>query len=321
MTKKREVLDRVRKIDKLLNQNDRITRKVLAERLRTTTKTIQRAIKILELEFEAPIKFDNKGYYYTNTFSLPLKLGLTGEEIRQLKLAAKTLNQFKHLDVFKDIEGLFDKIEKSVRFEVSGKSKNHIFFESVPAYKGTKHIDFFLKAIKQQRKVEFEYQSFTSKKVFLHHFCPYFLKEHTNRWYVIGELWRGSEKSISPYALERIIINDKMKMTETPFKIRDGFSLEKHFKHTYGMAVYSEKEVEEIILEFSDTQLKYFKSKPFHSFDKVKDYPNLVKMELIPNYELIRKLAGMGKGVKIIQPKSLQKKLINYLTQAIIQYE
>ena len=61
MAKKKEILERVRKIDKLLNQNERITRKVLAERLRTTTKTIQRAIKILEIEYNAPIKFDNRG--------------------------------------------------------------------------------------------------------------------------------------------------------------------------------------------------------------------------------------------------------------------
>ena len=262
----------------------------------------------------------NRGFFYSDTFSLPLNLGLTGEEISQLQLAAKTLNQFKHLHIFKDLQGLIEKIEGSVNFEVTGEKNNHIFFETVPAYKGTEHIDFFLSAIKKQRMVEFEYQSFTGDKVFSHKFCPYFLKEHTNRWYVIGELHRGNEKSISPYALERIIVNEKMKMTNIPFSIKDGFNLENHFKHTYGIAVFAENAIEDIILEFSDTQFKYFKSKPFHHYKEIEGCPNRVIMKLIPNFELKRKLASLGNGVKVIHPKSLQSDLIAYLNKAVYQY-
>lgn len=322
MTERRERLTNIKKVGNALEIGKKKTTKELAIRLGMSTRTVLRCIKDLKVTYKAKIDSHKRnGHSLNEYFYFPLDQPITSEELSTLKTAVETLNQFKHLDIFKNIEGLLEKIESSVRFNVAG-DKNHIFFESVPNYKGTQHIPFFLDAIKKQRIVEFEYQSFTSDKIYLHKFCPYFLKEHTNRWYVIGELWLTDKKVISPYALERIIVNEKMRLTDQPFRVREGFSPTEHFNHTYGIAVMEESNVEDVILEFTIIQAKYFESKPFTDYQDISEEQNCtrVKIKIKPNKELIRKLASMGNGVKIIAPKPLKDKVVEYLELALLQY-
>lgn len=323
MTERRERLTKVKAVANVLEVGKKKTTKELASRLGVSTRTVLRCIKDLKKFYKANIHSHKRnGHSLNEHFYFPLDQPITSKELSTLKTAVETLNQYKHLDIFKNMEGLLEKIESSVRFNVEGDT-NHIFFESVPNYKGTEHIPFFLEAIKKQRMVEFEYQSFTSDKIFLHKFCPYFLKEHTNRWYVIGELWLPDKKVISPYALERIIINEKKKMTEQAFKVRKGFSHTEHFDKTYGIAVMEENKEEDVMLEFNETQAKYFKSKPFFKYKDISEKGDCskVKMKIKPNKELIRKLASMGNGVKVIEPKQLRDDIIKFLEMALLQYQ
>ena len=88
------------------------------------------------------------------------------------------------------------------------------------------------------------------------------------------------------------------------------------------MTVYTDKKIEEVMLSFSSLQAQYFKSKPFHHYETVYENTNelVVKMLLKPNYELIRKLAGMGNSVKVLQPISLINQLTEYHQNALKQY-
>ena len=89
------------------------------------------------------------------------------------------------------------------------------------------------------------------------------------------------------------------------------------------MTVLQDRDPEEIILSFTPLQAKYFESKPFHQYEVVEKNQQylIIKMRLIINYELIRKLAGFGTGVKVLRPITLKKELIQYLQAAIEQYK
>ena len=80
--------------------------------------------------------------------------------------------------------------------------------------------------------------------------------------------------------------------------------------------------IEEIFLQFDAVQAKYFISKPFHQYEKVEETNDylIVKMYLKINYELIRKLAGMGNAVKVLQPQSLIQTLKDFFEKAKNQY-
>jgi len=313
-------LRRFKGIDNHLNRQRRVKRKRLADIFGVDERQISRDVKYMKDEFEAPIVYDNDGYYYSEKFNMPLNLALSREEVNQLRFAIATLNQFQHLDIFSDLAGLIERIENSVRFKISDVEHNFIYFEKVPFYVGTELVEFFIKAIRLTRVVTFDYQSFRNSYTLTHNFHPYILKEHTNRWYVIGYL--PSQQSITSFALERIVQNDTLTLSEKYFDVISTFNPNDYFKYTYGMTVLSENKVEDVILSFTPIQAKFFKSKPFHEYEIVEENSEnfIVKMKLIPNLELIRKLASFGSDIKVLSPISLVERLSEYLQNALDLY-
>ena len=95
-----------------------------------------------------------------------------------------------------------------------------------------------------------------------------------------------------------------------------------HFKHTFGITKDNSKSIETITLHFTDKQSRYFLSKPFHEFKRISQDENglTVEMQLIPNYELLQKLASLGEGVKVLSPKIVQDNLKKHLMKALNRY-
>jgi predicted DNA-binding transcriptional regulator YafY len=277
-------------------------------------------IIFLREEHDAPIKFDRKlkAYIYTSEFELANDLKLTRSDYLKLKVAFNTLSQFKHLDIYKDFEGIYYKIENSFRYQSNQNQNSSIHFEKVPYYKGTEHIELFLEGIENTQVIEFEYLSTYATEPLTHAFQPYFIKEHSNRWYAIGFL--SKENSITTFALDRII-NTPI-LSNQYYDIPQDFDVEKHYEFTYGIGVELERDIETVILEFQPTQARFFKSKPFHKFEIIQDDENkfIVEMQLRLNFELTRKLVSFGKGVKVLQPKSLRNTIIKYFKGALNQY-
>lgn len=269
----------------------------------------------------AKIKADFKqgGYFFEEPFDL-VTMPMNADDISRLKFAAATLLQFRHLDVFKGFAETVDKIEKSVERWLRSKPEGDaIFFDPVPYYKGSIWIPVFLRAIRESRVVKFDYQSFKSDEIKHHEFHPWFLREHKHRWYVVG--WLPLSESITPFALDRLA--GEPELTRVRYTKPKDFDPMAHFAYTVGMTVHQNKPIEEVILHFSPEQAPFFKSKPFHRYEPIKsDEPGLrVLMRLIPNFELVRKLAEMGPGVRVISPRSLVEEIKKYLINALSHYE
>lgn len=269
----------------------------------------------------AKIKADFKqgGYTYEEPFDL-VTMPMSANDISRLKFAAATLAQFRHLDIFKDFAETVDKIEKSVeRWLRSTPESEAIFFDPVPYYHGSIWIPVFLRAIRENRIVIFDYQSFKSNEARRHEFHPWFLREHKHRWYVVG--WLPTFENITPFALDRV--TGEPELTRRRFSNPKDFDPVAHFAYTVGMTVHRNKPIEEIILHFSPEQAPFFKSKPFHRFEEIlTDEPGLrVRMQLIPNFELVRKLAELGAGVRVVAPHTLVLEVKNYLEGALRQYD
>lgn len=316
----KEQLRRIKGIDRQINRCKRVKSGQLASFFEVSTKTIGRDIEYMRNKFDAPIISDNNGYHYSSPFNIPLDLTITGEEIRKLKVAVETLNQFQHLDIFQDLSGLIKKIEHSVHFKLPEATSEFIHFEAVPHYEGTELIELFIRAMETQQAVSFDYQSFKNDVPTEHILHPYVIKEHTNRWYIIGFL--PAHASITSFALDRIVKNENLKILEQYFTKKVDFDIDAFFRYTYGMAVHSEREVEVVTLSFSPLQAKYFESKPFHKYENISESSDefVVKMQLIPNFELVRKLVSFGGGVKVLSPDSLRNEVVKYFEQALKLY-
>lgn len=270
----------------------------------------------------AEIEWDRllRGYYYKEPFDLPSGLTLSKSELAQLKIAVNTLNQFSHLDVFKDLVGMVDKIEKSVNFRLDHPTASRqIYFEPIPHISGTEYIPIFLNAIERSQAIEFDYQSFKSSEPIHHIINPYYLQEYSNRWYVVGEI--RAIKQITAFAFDRML-NIPSLVAKGWFIRPDNATPEYLFSNVYGMSNIGEEPIEDVHLKFSPLQTKYFKSKPFHPFYEIKydDESLIAGFKLIINFELIRKIASMGSDVIVLRPQTLVNKIIEFHQKSLMIY-
>ena len=326
MPKNKQQLERFEKIIELLNLRKGVFVSVdeMLSRCKVERSTLMGDIALLRNPpYNAPISYNKKekGYFLNESYQMPQKgIGVSREDIQQLRFLVLTLQQFRHLSIFKNLEGLIQKFENSVKYQLDddGRSSDKIFFEPIPFYRGTEHLPIFFRAIEMSRKITFEYQTFKSIITNKHIVEPFFLQEHSSRWYIIGRI--VAINRVTSFALERII--GEPEISNEYFEMPKDFNAENYFKNVFGMTNNYHAPIEEIFLQFDAVQAKYFISKPFHQYEKVEETNDylIVKMYLKINYELIRKLAGMGNAVKVLQPQSLIQTLKDFFEKAKNQY-
>lgn len=90
--------------------------------------------------------------------------------------------------------------------------------------------------------------------------------------------------------------------------------------HIYGITVPPNGAVEQIVLEFSPIQGKYFLGSPFiEPFEVLESGPDrlLIRLSLIVNIDLVRKLASFGSDVRVIKPESLSDTMRHFFEAAL----
>lgn len=69
--------------------------------------------------------------------------------------------------------------------------------------------------------------------------------------------------------------------------------------------------VQKVVLEFSDKSAPYVQTKPLHPTQKTEETDGrlIVKIEVIPNYELESLILSFGENVKVLGPEKLRVKM------------
>jgi predicted DNA-binding transcriptional regulator YafY len=319
--------DRLHTINSRLNRwnNRPATTEELARLCNVAQSTIKQDIAYLKDVHEAPIEYSRKpnGYHYTRPFNLAASVTLTDKDLTALHTAVTTLNQLKHISLFADLRGTVDKIDKAVRFRTNPADDygQYILFESVPYVKGSEFVEAFLGAIHTQRIVQFDHQRFDTEVTKPHRLFPYAIKEHRNRWYVVG--WQIDYADIRVFGLDRVV-DGSVHVTDDTFDA-PAFDADVYFRQALGVAAY-DNPPEDVVLSFTRQQGLHFKSQPFYPFrqediliDTDKEFR--VKLSIIVNKELVYELARLGNGVKVISPPSLIDSLTTFLRQTLDRYD
>jgi predicted DNA-binding transcriptional regulator YafY len=316
---------RIRKIHEQLKlfAGGTVSKKKLIEVCESSERTLKGDLKYMREAYDAPIDFNwkTRGYYYTedNFELLAETIALSAKELNDLKLTASTLEQFQGLEMFKDVRGIFQKLDNAVKYKILQTSAEpYVVFEQAPACEGSHLISFFYQAIEHQKAVAFTHQKFTREPKKEYVLRPYWLKEHKNRWYIIGETVHDQKFRI--LGLDRIVSAPAIRGA---FK-RKPVSLPTLMKHSFGLYI-SNKKPENVVLSMDYTRAQYFKAQPLFAYgeqnvlvDNMQEFR--VQKKLIINPELIMELAKLGASVKVLEPESLQEKLKQYLIDAINQY-
>lgn len=292
-----------------------------------SNSTIQKDILAMRtddlLGFKAPISFNKleNGYYYTDSEYSIAHLPLKQEELAAIEFAAGILSQFKSVKLFGPIESALEKITQAVNISRSLKSENldHILQIEKPFYfKGSQLVGPILEAILNKDVITFTHYNFTTAQKKTHLLHPYVLREHNNRWYVVG--WQQEMKKIRTFGLDRI---ENFNLTKEKFYKDPKFNAETFFKYSFGITV-DNMIPEEVVLSFKKQDGRFIKSKAMHETQKILiDNENELRISLnvIPSSELTMQILSYGAGVKVIKPKKLANEITGILKKAQSNYE
>lgn len=295
----------------------------ILERLGISLRTFREDAKKL-IDKGAPLVFDHKlkGWKYKHPFDFSDPIPLSADDLTLLRVAVETLSMVNHLDDFHRLPAVLDKIRNAVeKWLVEDAPGKAIYFDPLPHYEGSAHLSFFLKAIDHEHRVQFQYKAFHATEPKTIVFDPYFLRHYDRRWYVGGFSHDPAEGFIRTFPLERIVGEPEQKgyFHDKP----KDYSPDVYWGQIYGITIPPDGTVEEVRLAFTPVLGRYFLTTPFFEpFDLLEDTADgiTIRMNLIPNIDLVRKLGSYGMDVKVLKPERLAEQIKLFHEKALEQY-
>lgn len=284
-------------------------------------RTVQMDIQMMrsdKLGYNAPIEvYDKKYYKYTEPNYSITNMPLSKHDLEKLSEATDILRQFKGFAHFQELTGVVQKIEDRVNSEKLN-TRPIIDIDKNDGLKGLEHLDFIYRAVLDKKVLNVNYQSFNARNPSELQFHPYLLKEYNNRWFLIGH--KDSSESILNLALDRICslsVNNQLSYVENL-----DFSANEYYKDVVGVTVINSRP-RNIQIWVDAKNAPYVLTKPLHQSQEVvrhQDDGIVIRIQVIPNFELERLILGFGESMKVLSPRSLQKRIIGIFQKAIYNY-
>jgi predicted DNA-binding transcriptional regulator YafY len=195
----------------------------------------------------------------------------------------------------------------------------YVSFDDSKNFKGIENLKDLLLAIKEQREITFQHESFWRDAITTYRITPLILKEYLNRWYVVGVTDQSDE--IRTFGIDRIS-DITIKEASSIHRAAYTEKLEK-FQHTVGLT-YGTGEPEKVSLLVDALHVKYMRSLPLHAsqviLPKNKDNKHQVDFYLYPNYEFTTQILKIGAEVEVLSPPSLRDEVIRILEASLGNY-
>ena len=210
---------------------------------------------------------------------------------------------------------MLDALSLNSLLNESAGMKNRVFFENVPS--SHKFLTDIIRAIRDERMLEVNYQSFKMEEPRAFLLEPFCLKEYKRRWYLFARK-HGIDKEPHSFALDRM---NSVVVSERPFSVPKSFDAQNFFSTRYGVLQYEGEKPARIKLRVCARQANYFRTLPLHSSqketEKNADY-SIFSYYLTPNYDFIHDVLYYGDDVEVLEPNSLRESLsgiVSYLNQ------
>ena len=184
--------------------------------------------------------------------------------------------------------------------------KDRIVFEDY-AKKTLDNLELFIKAMKRNYEVVFDYYPF-DKSVETFHLHPYAMKVYNKRWYVAGYV--KEKEAIRCIALDRI---GDINITKNPFEMPDDFSAHKFFANTIGIFTNEQLQPKKVRLRVGAKAVEYFRSSPLHKSQeevatKYNEYSDF-QYRLCLTPELTTAILSYADLVEVLEPQELRAEL------------
>ena len=185
---------------------------------------------------------------------------------------------------------------------------------------GLENFHGLLHAIKNHLQLNFSYQSFDQEKAFLRKTNPLLLKEFKGRWYVIAK--DLADDKIKTYALDRL---SNPEITKKRFSVPSDFDPKSIFRDSFGIIHSVAGSVpQRVVLTFDAWQGKYVKSQPLHASQVTlinNESEFRIELFVYVAFDLVKELLSYGEGVKVIEPATLAKEIMEMQEKAFKRYQ
>jgi predicted DNA-binding transcriptional regulator YafY len=292
-----------------------------------STSTIEKDIRAMREQapkgYSAPIVYSKieGGYVYGEVGFSIAELNLNEEEWSALQFASQLLYQYKDVPVFSNFKNAIERINTRFALGIDGNDKvldEVVQFEKAVHTNGMEFIELIYTAIKNKHAIEFKYRNIYKKTTSASSLIPYLIKEHRNRWYVIG--WSSEKQKYTTYALDRM---SDVNVLEGTVKKRLDFNASSFFQHSTGI-MESNTKPEEVLLTIKKPISDLVLLEPLHTSQKLINETNdrvQISLKVLVNEEFMFKILGMGSYCIVDKPASLRKSIKGAIQQMSANYK
>lgn len=274
------------------------------------------------LGYNAPIAYNRfrGAYYYSDPDYSIENIPLSDDEINSMLFAARLLQQYSSIGIFSQFANSARKIAEAVNVFREFHEEpyaNAIEFENAVYCGGTEYLGILIKAITGMKAVRLTYRSFTSEKSTENLIHPYLLKEYRNRWYLVG--YNVRYNAVRTYCLDRF---EHLETDERVNFLKPDFDAKEYYRNVVGISVLKGKPLD-IEIAFSGLQAQYIATQPLHISQRklrTEKGMHVFGFRLIPNFEFMSYIMGLGKEAVILKPQSLRTRIKKELQAAAGNY-
>jgi len=265
--------------------------------------------------YEAPIEvFERKYYRYSDPDYSIHNISVNESDLKAMNNAVQILKQFKDFSMFKEMNGVIQKLEDSIH---STNQKSIIHLDKNEQLKGLEHIDVLYDAILNKKVLNITYKSFKARESDSYVVHPQLLKEFNNRWFLIC----SNKQYVYNLALDRM---ENIQIEENIEYVDKNLDGDEYFKDIVGVTVSPTMAPRNVVFFVDSSNAPYVKTKPFHASQEIVSENNegtVFKICVQLNYELERLLLGFGECLTVYKPKKLRMRLQEKFAAAKKNYE
>ena len=281
-------------------------------------RTIQLDIQNMRSEkfgYEAPIEVYEKKYYrYSDPDYSIHNIQVNESDLRTMNNAIQILKQFKDFSMFREMNGVIQKLEDSVH---STHQKSIIHLDKNEQLRGLEYIDPLYDAILHKKVLKITYKSFKAIAENLLSVHPQLLKEYNNRWFLIC-LHKGAIYNLALDRIEGVEIDVNSKYIDKEL------DADRYFSEVIGATVSQTQRPQNVIFFVTKKHAPYVKTKPLHFSQvilKESEEGTVFKICVQLNFELERVILGMGEFLTVLKPTKLKNRIANSIREALGNYK
>lgn len=249
-------------------------------------------------------------------------------DIFHILIECDTNNGYRYSITMREDDDLTDWLRRSVSLSDTIASntdlKDRILLEKVPS--GDEYLTTILNAMRENKKIKFEYQRFHDLAPQHIKGDPYCVKIFQQRWYVLVKEYRTVlasheiKEEMRVYSFDRM---SELEVLEDTFKMDKDFNAKDFFKYAWGVRVDEEDPIR-LVLKVKSEQCPYFRTLPLHHTQKeieTKGRYSLFEYMACPTIEMILQIMHYGPLVEVIEPQELRDEIGGYIREAADQYD